>query len=284
MRIVLAAYLVIIVGVSWLPAPLGVRLVLIVASWYVLVTPLLVWLGGGFPVDPGVRPFDPAVHDAAVEQLARLAEASAQLAPLGFRPVGELFIERQARTLAARRTMMLLVLDNDAGTRAVATAGAIFADARTAQFSWVQLATRYRTHTRVTSNFRPTRISAYDGTPRRREWFPQLRDAALLARAHEALIGRDGGGTPAPRASGPLHEVLDAELREEHRGLAERGYYRLDRSGTRWVPTRQGVVALAVDSTWPLSRLWNARARRRASALLRELGLASLETGRPVTG
>jgi hypothetical protein len=95
---------------------------------------------------------------------------------------------------------------------------------------------------------------------------PQVQDPARLLRLHRALVARQGGTPVAPPPDlGELQvSSLDAQIED---GTVQR----LPDGSLR--PTWKGAFLLTWSWLWPLSALRRARLRRRAEALLADLGI-----------
>lgn len=262
-----------------LPIPWWVSMLLLLLFWYSLGAPLFVRFATRVPVDPPVETFDPSVHDASLEQLTFTGAATAQLRAAGFEPIGELFFDWSPKRRGVVSTSLVVVLQNDAGTRAGATAIRLLAGGRERTRTVIELRNRFGDHTRSTSNLTPS-MSLLSASPRRvHERFPQLRDGAQLARVHETLLAREEAGPPVVPDRTMLLEAQRQEYRAIFEDLVADGVYQLGTKGKHWVPTLRGAYLTLWQRAWPLSRIHDARARRRASARLAELGLAALDAG-----
>lgn len=262
-----------------LPIPWWASVLLLLLFWYSLGAPLFILLATRIPVDPPVKPFDPSEHDVSLDQLSFTGTATAQLRAAGFEPIGELFFDWSGNRRGVVSSALVVVLQNDAGTRAGATAIRVVAGGRERTRTAIELRTRFAGHTRSTSNLTPSMSLPSDSPRRVQERFPQVRDGALLARVHETLLAREEGTPPLIPDPAVLVDAQRDEYRMIFDDLAAQGIYRLGAKGTHWAPTLYGAYLTMWQRAWPMNRIRDARARKRASARLAELGLGTLDVG-----
>jgi hypothetical protein len=103
---------------------------------------------------------------------------------------------------------------------------------------------------------------------------PGLEDPALLERVHRARLLREARGRevreiPEAELASAMEKDLQADLAHGERiGL-------LRRHEDAWRPTWRGALQLGWTACWPVSAVCRWRGRRRACALLRDLGVES---------
>ncbi|MBI5479527.1 MAG: hypothetical protein HY906_11755 [Deltaproteobacteria bacterium] len=217
-----------------------------------------------------LTPFRPGVDVAPEPARIYLAGAENTLRGLGFTPLG---CWRQSG-FASNVTAWLVVLDNAAAgtaamTTAIQTTGAPGAG-RLVTFA--ELWTRLDTERSLTTNNSP-QPNAFDPVPGRTvERFPSLWDLGRLCRAHEALVRRMGTPQPGgPLAGRPTAEVVQEAMTREMTAQVAAGFLFID--GDSYRPTWKGAALMSWRLLWPAKALREARVRRRAEALLAELGV-----------
>jgi hypothetical protein len=110
---------------------------------------------------------------------------------------------------------------------------------------------------------------------------PGIRDFALLYRFHRARVDRDRAGRTAT-----LDRVKDARTRmqnewtETYQRLIGAGYYSLDETRQRYVPTLKGAFLMTYRLLPPFKQIQKFRRDRLAERTLRELGFGGMEAFR----
>lgn len=222
-----------------------------------------------FPIEKDYRPFDPEGPDVPGAIADRFRRARADLEALGFHVRGHFRRGEDAR--------------------AVSGLVGVFEDARTgevAKFIVAVTATTVSTTLAFIAKFADgTELATSDGS-HLPNWpsptwmigqaFPAIRDASALLEAHRARLARHGG-TPVP-ALPPSDDDLPAHLRRSSERVWETplglGYYVKDEAAGSYRPTWKGAYLMTWGRLWPVGPIRRALRLRRASRVLRELGLA----------
>ncbi|HSZ55572.1 MAG TPA: hypothetical protein VK797_07935 [Tepidisphaeraceae bacterium] len=110
---------------------------------------------------------------------------------------------------------------------------------------------------------------------------PGIRDFALLYRFHRARVDRDRAGrTPTlDRVQDPLSR-MELEHRETYERLVRAGYYWLDPTGQKYVPTIMGAYLMTYRLLPPFKQIQKLNRDRLAERTLRELGFGGMEAFR----
>jgi hypothetical protein len=144
----------------------------------------------------------------------------------------------------------------------------------TRQVTFTELVTRLGDgdHRGLTTNnsTQPTAFAPVPGRTLHR--LPGERDLRRLLRVHRALVAR-AGVPPAPSRLadvGPERLLAESTAREMAAQVAA-GY--LVAAGDHYRPTWRGAFTMTWRLLWPIKSLRESQVRRRAAALLRELGV-----------
>jgi len=107
---------------------------------------------------------------------------------------------------------------------------------------------------------------------------PGVWDLALLYRFHRARVERDGAGRTAT-----LDQLKDARTRMEnewaqtYQRLVEAGYFSLDQTRQKYIPTMKGAILMTYRLLPPFKQIQKFRRDRLAERNLRELGFGGME-------
>jgi hypothetical protein len=261
-----------------------VAVVLVVATFFIdlrVAIPLLLlapyWLGpvavrflSRYSRTTQLAPFRPGVD--VMPEPARISLASAEntLRGRGFAPLG---YWRQTG-FAPNVTAWLVVLDNPpAGAAAMAAAiQSTGAPGAGRLVTYTELWTSFDEERSLTTNNSP-QPSAFDPVPRRPvERFPSLWDLNRLCRAHDALVRRHGTPRPGGALAGrPPADAMQEAMTRQMTAQVAAGLLFVD--GDAYRPTWKGAALMSWRLLWPAKSLRERRVRRRAEALLAELGV-----------
>jgi hypothetical protein len=217
-----------------------------------------------------LAPFRPGVDAMPEPARIHLSGAENALRGLGFTPLG---YWRQSG-FAANVTAWLVVLDHPAaGVAGMATAiQSTGAPGAGRLVTYTELWSRFDEVRSLTTNNSP-QPGAFDPMPLRPvERLPSLWDLNRLYRVHQALVARQGrlaAGSPLAGRTPP--EVLAESTIRQMDAQVTAGL--LFRDGESYRPTWKGAVLMTWRLLWPAKGVREARVRRRAEALLKELGL-----------
>ena len=241
---------------------------------FVILLPLFVWFTVGEDAAPRFDVFDPARHAAPHEVTAFIHENLAPLIAEGFKLVGDMIRERGTLTT---RVAILQHADGVVGTVVVVSTSQGNAAPMvefTAELSGGRVFDVNNTGTPPTFAVRP----GHD-TYR----LPQVRDPLRLYRVFQVLLRRRFGSATLHQreiAADPARFL--AQLYDEaHHWQVEAGYYRFDRKANRYRPTLKGAYLMSWGMLPPFGQLRRAAVRRKAGALLRQIGMEG-EDQRPV--
>lgn len=248
----------------WLLVP-----VLLAPYW---LGPIVVWLTRRAGARPQFEPFVPARHQVPPDVAAVLQESCDALAGEGFRVVADLFLTGQVKRVSTRAVLL-----ETAATAEVALAVAAFSAARPARLvaCYVELPTKFRDGRSVSVNNNP-RAGAF--TPARSRIvvrFPDVRDPARLYRIKRAYLARRYGGVkrvPFEHQGDPARFLSEAMVRELEEQV-ETGMWWRDDVAQVFRPTFVGAWVMSWRLLPPFRAIRTARLRRRAAALLKELGM-----------
>jgi hypothetical protein len=256
-----------VIAAFFLDLRLAIPLLLLAPYW---LGPVAVRLLSRYARTAPLAPFRPGVD--VVPEPARIYLASAEntLRALGFAPLG---YWHQAG-FAPNVTAWLVVLDNPtAGAAAMATAiQSTGAPGAGRLITFAEFWTAFDAERSLTTNNSP-QPSAFDPVPGRPlERFPSLWDLGRLYRAHDALVRRQGTPRPgSPLEGRPPPEVVQESTTRQMDAQVDAGFLFLD--GDAYRPTWKGAALMSWRLLWPAKSLRERRVRRRAEALLAELGV-----------
>lgn len=234
--------------------------------------PIVVWLTQRVPAQPVFERFAPERHKVPADVAAALRQTTDELGRAGFHVVADLFQSGQVR-----RVNMRLALFENRMTTELALAVAAFTTAGSPRLvtSFVELPTKLRDGRSVTVN-NSRRLSVFT-QPASRDvvQVPTVRDAARLVDIKRAYLAHYSGGAeriPFPHQDDPLRFLGDAMTRELQEQVEAGTWWRDERAGV-FRPTFAGAWRMTWRVLPPLSVLRRWRARRRAVAILRDLGV-----------
>ena len=236
--------------------------------------PIVIWLNQRWSVHPPFEPFDATRHQLDEDVATAFRQTRDALVANGFTMMADLMF-----TQPRLRTRVALLEDRATGDLALAVAVQSTAAARLAS-CYVELPVKFRDGRTVLVNNSP-QAGAFDAPPRRIVLkFPDVRDPARLHRVRDAYLERHFAG--AERVAfdyqdDPARFLSDAMVRE----LAEQV-----EAGTWWRDDGAQVFRPTFGGAWlgtwrllpPFVTVRRARIRRRAAALLKELGLEGADT------
>ena len=234
--------------------------------------PIVVWLTQRVRARPRFEPFAPGRHAVPADVALSLRQMCDALVGEGFRGVADLFLAGQVKHVTTR-----VVLLEHPETAELALAVTVFSAARPARLvaSYVELPTKLADGRTVTVNNNP-RMGVFTPPPTRIVvQLPDVRDPARPVRVKRAYLERHFGGVARARfdhQNDPVRFLSEAMVRE----LAEQveaGTYRRDDLTQEFRPTFTGAWRLTWRLLPPFRAMRMARVRRRAAALLKELGL-----------
>lgn len=245
-------------------------LVVLLAPYW--LGPVVVWLRQRVRARPRFEPFAPGRHAVPSDVALWLRQTCDALTGEAFRVVADLFLAGQVKHVTTR-----VVLLEHPETAELALAVAVFSAARPARLvaSYVELPTKLGDGRSVTVNNNP-RAGAFTPRPTRIVvQLPDVRDPARLLRIKRAYLERRCAGVAVVRFDHQddpvrfLSEAMARELAEQ----VEAGTYRRDDVTQEFRPTFIGAWRMTWRLLPPFRAMRMARVRRRAAALLRELGM-----------
>jgi hypothetical protein len=244
---------------------MAVPLVLLAPYW---LGPVAVRFTSRYARAPQFTPFRPGVDRAPEPARIHLGTVENALRGLGFTVAG---YWRQTG-FAPHLTAYLALLEHPhAGAAAMAAAVVAEGAGVSKQVTYTELWTRFDAERSLTTNNSPQPHVFAPVPGRTIERLPGLWDVARLVRVHEALVRRMG----APEARPPFSErspdeVLQAAMTREMMAQVAAGYMFV--AGDEYRPTWKGAALMSWRLLWPAKALREAQIRRRAEALLAELG------------
>lgn len=244
---------------------------LVLAALPYTLGPILVRFTQRTAARPVFEPYDPARHGMREDVTALLRQTVDALLAEGFRVVADLY-RMDGRT----RTRAVLLAGATAGESALAGAGdSTHPKARTAT-CFVEFVTKFADGRQLSVQNNPL-LTVFGRSPTRDVvWLPTVRDPARLWRVNRALLARRYGGVavaPLDPGDDPAAFLSAAIVREMTNQIAI-GYYRLDERAQAFRPTCKGAFLMSWKLLEPVCSLQHWLARRRARALLDQLGLA----------
>lgn len=231
--------------------------------------PLVVWWTQRWSVHPHAEPFDPTRHPLDGDVATAFQQTRDALVADGFTMVADLvFTQRRLRTRVA------LLEDRPKGDLALAVAVHSTAAARVAS-CYVELPVKFGDG-RTLSVKNSVQVGAFRPPPLRTVLrLPNVRDPARLRRIRDAYIERHYAGVvrvPFDHQDDPARFLSDSMVRELVEQV-EAGTWWRDEGRQVFRPTFVGAWL----STWgqlpPFITVRRVRMRRRATAILKELGL-----------
>lgn len=235
--------------------------------------PIIIRFVQRWPARPAFEPYDPIRHPLPDQLAASFRESVDALLRLGFRLIADL---AHASPITKIQIRVALLAADAAGEYALVIGARSTNPKAKVTACYVDFPTKFADGSTLSVN-NNTEPGAYDPPPGRVvERLPQVRDPARLRRVHAALLDRRHAGR-APvvvdLATNPAGFVSDAVAREYQQQVGT-GYLWLDERGQVFRPTWLGAWAMTWRLLPPLRQILEARVRRRAAALLAELGLA----------
>jgi hypothetical protein len=241
---------------------------------FFVLGPLAVWGIVGEDESPHFDVYDPSLHVVPHEVTTFLLQNVAALAAEGFKPVGDLFRQHGTQTT---RIALLQHPDGATGTVAVITSQQGTAG------SFVEF-TAELSGGRILDVNNVATVPVFAPRPLHETYrFSVVRDPNRLYRIFRALLRRRfGASTLQPRdLSDPARFLADA-YNVEHRWQVEAGYYRFDDKARRFRPTLKGAFLMTWKLLPPMAQLRRAALRKRARALLEQIGMEGSSDERPV--
>ena len=232
--------------------------------------PVVVRLTSKSSAEPAFEPFDPNEDREPARVGAYFTGVTRTLAAEGFTATADLSQRGYSENLAMR---VRFFEGAEAGHDAIAFAGYTTGGDVRQLVTHVELLTELADGTVLITNNSP-RVGVFSpSTGRELVQLPQLHDAGRLARAHRALVARRASPVaPSRYAADPARELAHAMVREMD-AQVEKGLYWVDRAARAYRPTLGGAFLMCWRLLPPMRSIRTARMRRRAAALLRELGM-----------
>lgn len=110
---------------------------------------------------------------------------------------------------------------------------------------------------------------------------PGIRDLALLYRFHQARVNRDRAGRTATLARVKSARTrMEDEWTETYQRLIGAGYYSLDQTRAKYVPTLKGAFLMTYRLLPPFKQIQRLRRDRLTERSLRELGFGGMNAFR----
>jgi hypothetical protein len=114
---------------------------------------------------------------------------------------------------------------------------------------------------------------------------PGIRDFALLYRFHRARVDRDRAGrTPSLAHVKDARARMESEYNETYDRLMKAGYYTLNESQQRYVPTLKGAFFMTYRLLPPFKQIQKQNRDQLAERTLYELGFGGMEAFRRSQG
>lgn len=248
--------------------------ILALLAVFFLVFPLFIWVLLGEDAQPRFDVFDSSRHSAPHEVTAFFRENIAALTAEGFKHVGDMIRQRGMMTT---RVAILQHADGATGTVVVVSSTQGNASPMvefTAEFTGGRVFD-------VSNTGLPPSFAVRPGHETYR--LPEVRDPLRLYRIFRVLLRRRfGAATLRQRdiAADPARFLADL-YDTEHQWQVEAGYYRFDKGASRFRPTLKGAYLMSWKQMPPFGQLRKAAMRRRARAVLQEIGMAGPDQ-RPV--
>lgn len=244
--------------------------------------PIIVRFFQRWTTRPAFEPYDPIRHPLPDDLAASFRESVDALVGAGYAPIADL---AHASPIAKVQLRVALLNDPTVGGHALVIGARSTNPKAKIAACYVEFPTRFSDGTTLSVNNNAD-VEAYPAAPGRVvERFPQVRDPARLRRVNGALLDRqyaDRPRVPLDPAGDPAGFVSDAMTREYELQIGTGYLWRDDRASPQvYRPTWLGAWAMAWRLLPPLRQILRARRRRRAAALLVELGLAGRDE-RPI--
>jgi hypothetical protein len=251
----------------------SILLILLVGALapYVL-GPVLVRLSQRWPARAAFVPYDPIRHPLPDQLAASFRETVDALVADGLQLVADL---AHASPITKIQLRVALLHDPASGDYAMVVAARSTNPQAKIAACFAEFAMKFTDGTTmsVTNSLQPRPFG--DAPGRRIYGFQRVRDPARLRRVYRALLARDYGGRPRqPLDLADPGRLLSEAMTRDYSVQVETGYLRLDDGAQEFRPTWLGAWAMTYRLLSPFRQIREARQRRRAAALLRELGLA----------
>ena len=258
-------------GTTW---GIGVSVALLLLPYY--LGPVLVHATQRQSLQPTFEPYDPALHRAPESIATGILEASESLRSVGFQHVGDVFQKGHTPGMVTR---VVLLEKLSTGQQAICVGMYLDAEQTKTVANHVEIGCPFSGERSLLVNNSPV-IGVYARVAGKTvEQFPAVRDAARLALIHEKLIDRTRGDATIERrdTTKPVPQYLSGMMVKEMEQQIPLGYLRLDRAANAYRPTWKGAVLMCWKLLPPVSTIRQALVRRRAAALLAELGMAGAD-------
>ena len=232
--------------------------------------PVVVWLTQRVPTQPAFERFASERHAVPADAAAALQQTTDELGRAGFHVVADLFQSGQVR----RVNMRVVLLENRLTAELALAVAAFTTTGSRLVTSFVELPTKLRDGRSVTVN-NSRRLSVFT-RPASRDvvQLPTVRDAAQLVDIQRAYLAQYPSGAeriPFAHQDDPLRFLGEAMTRELQEQVEAGTWWRDERAGV-FRPTFAGAWRMTWRVLPPLSVVRRWRARRRAVAILRDLG------------
>jgi hypothetical protein len=248
--------------------------ILVLLFILLVLPPLVVWGLVGEDESPHFDVYDPSQHVVPHEVTTFLLQNVAALTAEGFTHVADLY--RQHGQLTTR-IAFLQHAEGATATVAVVASQQGTANAMvefTAELSGGRIFDVNNVSTAPIFAPRPLH-EAYR--------FSQVRDPHRLYRIFRALLRRRfGSSTLQPRDLSDPARFLAQSYNIEHRWQVEAGYQRFDAKARRFRPTLKGAFLMTWKLMPPIAQLRRGALRKRARALLEQIGMEGSSDQRPV--
>lgn len=245
-----------------------------------LIGPILIRLTQRWPARPAFEPYDPILHPLPDDLAVSFRQSVDALIRSGLRSIAD---AAHASNMSKVQVRVALLADAAGEEHALVLCGRSTNPKVKLAACHVEFPTKFADGGGLTVN-NSTQPDTYAPAPGRfLERFPQVRDPARLRRVNAALLDRHYAGrarVPLEPAQDPTAFIAEAAGREYQLQVGT-GYMWLDERAEAWRPTWRGAWGMTYRLLPPFRQILESRRRRRAAALLAELGLAGPD-GRPI--